>query len=173
MIKKILRSIWLFKQSLDRKIYTRIVRMQCQSCHPRLTVNSKSWVSKTTTLGENVNFNGMEILGGGTVVIGANFHSGRNCLMITQEHNYDHGQAIPYDDSYLFKDIAIGDNVWLGDRVIVLGGVSIGEGAIIQAGSVVVKSIPAFAIAGGHPAKPFKSRDVEHYNRLKAEGKFN
>jgi acetyltransferase-like isoleucine patch superfamily enzyme len=54
-----------------------------------------------------------------------------------------------------------------------LGGVSIGEGAIIQAGSVVVKNIPKYAIAGGHPATVFKYRDIDHYERLKAEGKFH
>ncbi len=107
------------------------------------------------------------------MTIGDNFHSGRECLMITQIHNYDTGNAIPYDDSYILKDIIIKDNVWLGDRVIILGGVMIEEGAIIQAGSVVVSDIPKCAIAGGHPAKVFKYRDIEHYEKLKSEGKFN
>lgn len=57
--------------------------------------------------------------------------------------------------------------------VIVLGGVTIGEGAIIQAGSVVVSDIPDCAIAGGHPAKVFKDRDQDHYHRLKQEGRFS
>ncbi len=93
--------------------------------------------------------------------------------MITQFHNYDHGKEIPYDDTYIYKDIDIGDNVWLGSRVTILGGVKIGEGVIIQAGSVVVSDIPEFSIAGGHPAKVFKKRDVEHYLRLKAQKKFH
>ncbi len=49
---------------------------------------------------------------------------------------------------------------------------TIGEGAIIQAGSVVCKDIPPLAIAGGHPAIPFKYRDKEHYENLKKEKKF-
>ena len=56
--------------------------------------------------------------------------------------------------------------------VLFWGGVTIGEGAIIQAGSVVVSDIPKYAIAGGHPAKVFKYRDIDHYERLKAEAKF-
>ena len=72
-----------------------------------------------------------------------------------------------------WKDIIIENNVWLGDRVIVLGGTTIGEGAIIQAGSVVVSNIPKYAIAGGHPAKVFSKRDVEHYNKLEQENKFH
>ena len=54
-----------------------------------------------------------------------------------------------------------------------MGGVTIGEGAIIQAGSVVVSNIPKYAIAVGHPAKVFKYRDIEHYKKLKEEGKFH
>lgn len=95
------------------------------------------------------------------------------CLMITQNHNYDKGNAIPYDSTYIFRDIQIKDNVWLGDHVMILGGVTIGEGAVIQAGSVVVNDIPECAVAGGHPAKVFRYRDKEHYWKLKQEGKFH
>lgn len=61
----------------------------------------------------------------------------------------------------------------MGNRVIVLGGVRIGEGAIVQAGSCVVSDLPKCSIAGGHPAKVFKYRDVEHYETLKAEERFH
>ena len=71
------------------------------------------------------------------------------------------------------KEVLIEDNEWLGNRVIILPGVSIGEGSLIQAGSVVVKDIPKYAIAGGHPAKVFSSRDKDHYEELKKEGKFH
>ena len=57
------------------------------------------------------------------------------------------------------------------DRVLILGGVTIGEGAIIQAGSVVVNDIPDFKIAGGNPAKVFKERNMMSYNKLKKENK--
>ena len=67
----------------------------------------------------------------------------------------------------------IEDNVWLGNRVTILPGVTIGEGAIIQAGSTVVRDIEKYAIAGGHPAKVFKYRDIDHYEKLKNEGKFH
>jgi chloramphenicol O-acetyltransferase type B len=155
-----------------RQIYTYQVKRCCQSYIGQVIVNGKTSVSKTTRLGRNVNFNGMEILGSGSVCIGDNFHSGRGCLMLTQDHNYDNGSAIPYDNTYIIKNILIEDNVWIGERVIILGGVTIGEGAIIQAGSVVVKSIPKYALAGGHPASVFKYRDIEHYEQLKVEGRF-
>ncbi|QHE54384.1 acyltransferase [Pontibacillus sp. HMF3514] len=138
-----------------------------------LKVNGKSTVTSNTVLGNNVNFNGMKITGGGDVLIGDNFHSGEECMIISQIHNYDKGKAIPYDDTYINKCVVIKDNVWVGTRVIILSGVTIGEGAIVQAGSVVVNNIPDYAIAGGHPAKVFSYRDIEHYKRLKTEKKFH
>ncbi len=136
-------------------------------------MNGPSSVTKHTRLGHNVNFNGMVISGRGSVLIGDNFHSGPECLIITQTHNYDNGSAVPYDDTYILKPVTIEDNVWVGSRVIILGSVTIGEGAIIQAGSVVTSDIPECGIAGGHPAKVFKWRDKEHYYKLKRQGKFH
>jgi chloramphenicol O-acetyltransferase type B len=160
------------KRRALQRFYTARVKRQCKSFVDPLKVNGRSDVSSLTTLGRNVHFNGMNIAGIGSVTIGSNFHSGRECLMISQIHNYDTGATIPYDHTYVARDIVIEDNVWLGDRVIVLGGVTIGEGAIIQAGSVVVRDIPACAIAGGHPAAVYKYRDRDHYERLKMAGSF-
>lgn len=173
MIDRFIRYIRSVLKNLRRYCYTYMVARQANSVCKDLKVNGRSKVTKKTRLGRNVNFNGMVILGGGEVSIGDNFHSGSECLMITQNHNYDHGTAVPYDSTYIYKDITIEDNVWIGNRVIVLGGVKIGEGAIVQAGSVVVKDIPRCAIAGGHPAKVFKYRDIEHYEKLKGQGKFH
>lgn len=106
------------------------------------------------------------------VRIGNYFHSGKNCHIITHAHNYDCGLFIPYDDKDYNKDVTIGDCVWFGEGVTILGGVSIGEGAIIQAYSTVVSDIPECGIAGGHPAKVFRYRDKEHYEKLKREKKF-
>jgi len=63
--------------------------------------------------------------------------------------------------------VVIEDNVWLGTNVTILGQVTIHEGAIIQAGSTVVTNIPKGGIAGGHPAKVFKYRDLKHYQNMK------
>ena len=165
IIKKIKKVFSIF--------FTLIVKKQVSSYISPLKVNGFSLVSKNTVLGKNINFNGIRISGCGLVKIGDNFHSGKNCLMISQNHNFNYGNKIPYDNTYICKDIEIEDNVWLGDRVIVLGGVKIGEGAIIQAGSVVVSNIPKYGIAGGHPAKVFSERDVPHYEALKGQGKFH
>ena len=158
---------------IKRKLYTHIVKRVAKSYGNNLKVNGKSNVTPNTTLGNNVNFNGMKIQGSGNVKIGDNFHSGIECMIITSTHNYDNGKAIPYDETIISKDVTIEDNVWLGNRVIILSGVTIKEGAIIQAGSVVVNDIEKYAIAGGHPAKIFKYRDIKHYEKLKKEQKFH
>lgn len=162
VVKKIFRMFW-----------TIIVSSQAKKCGKGLKVNFRSKVTNQTILRDNVNFNGMQISGLGEIIIGDNFHSGKDCQIITSFHNFDNGVAIPYDNTYIHKNVIIGDNVWLGTRVIILGGVTIGEGVIIQAGSVVVSNIPDYAVAGGHPAKPFKYRNIDHYAKLKEERKFH
>tara|TARA_B100001142_G_scaffold141143_1_gene142448 strand:+ start:449 stop:943 length:495 start_codon:yes stop_codon:yes gene_type:complete len=153
--------------------FTLLVIRKVKNYTKPLKVNGLSFVSRNTTLGKNVSFNGIRISGCGLVTIGNNFHSGKDCLIISENHNFNMGEKIPYDETYICKDINIQDNVWLGDRVIILAGVTIGEGAIIQAGSVVVSDIPKYAIAGGHPAKVFSQRDIKHYTKLKEEKKFH
>jgi len=56
------------------------------------------------------------------------------------------------------SNIALGHNVWLGDSVLVLPGVNVGNGAIIGAGSVVVKDIEPYSIYAGNPAKKVRDR---------------
>ncbi|UUX92239.1 acyltransferase [Methanoplanus endosymbiosus] len=172
-IKKIYHKILFAIKCYKSNRYTTSVKKTCNSYGKSLKVNGYSIVTKNTYLGNNVNFNGMKIYGIGNVYIGNYFHSGMGCIMITDNHNYNHGSAIPYDHTKIKKDIIINDNVWLGMNVTILSGVNIGEGAIIQAGSVVVSNIPKYGIAGGHPAKVFKYRDIDHYERLKYENKFH
>lgn len=159
------------KFAFAKRYYPGKIRRTAAQCGEGLYVGGKSYVTQKTYLGEHVCFNGMAMSGNGKITIGNYFHSGTGCQIITSFHNYE-GERIPYDSTYIDKDVAIGDCVWLGNNVIVLGGVTIGEGAVVQAGSVVCRDIPAYAIAGGHPAVPFKTRDVDHYRKLYQEKKF-
>ncbi len=59
------------------------------------------------------------------------------------------------------KPVKIGDKSWLGLNVIVLKGVEIGEGAVVAAGSVVVKNVPAWTIVAGNPAKVIREVSIE------------
>ncbi|MBF0576526.1 CatB-related O-acetyltransferase [Dysgonomonas sp. GY617] len=106
-------------------------------------------------------------------VIGSFCSIGPNCLIGQGEHPIDHISTFPaFFSTYRQCQISfcneskfnestktiIGNDVWLGANVIVLNGVSIGNGAIIAAGAVVTKDVPAYSIVGGIPAKILKYR---------------
>lgn len=57
-----------------------------------------------------------------------------------------------------YKPVEIGNDVWIGARAIILDGVTIGDGAVIAANSIVTKDVPPYAIVGGIPAKIIKYR---------------
>lgn len=78
-------------------------------------------------------------------------------------HHSDWISAYPFPEqiatSYQPKgDTIIEDGAWLGMRALIMPGVHIGQGAIIAAGAVVVKDVPAYSIVGGNPAKVLKQR---------------
>ena len=172
LLRKVYHIFFIFRRRLFRAYYTFKVRQQAQEVGDDLIVNGPSRVSPNTVLGDNVKFNGMEVRGDGLLEIGDNFRSAPGCVIVTRNHDYNGGDAVPYDDTYVREPITIGDNVWFGINTIVIPGVEIGEGAIIQAGSVVTSDVPKGAIAGGHPAEVFSKRDMDHYEKLKSEGKF-
>lgn len=95
----------------------------------------------------------------GPVEIGDNVMMGPNVVIITTKHNFrdidvpmlKQGSTGPYT-------VKIGNDVWIGERVIILPGVTINHGAIVGAGSIVTKDVTAYSIVGGNPAKFIKSR---------------
>lgn len=80
------------------------------------------------------------------------------------------GCPLVFRDNKIFDDAipktVIANDVWIGSNVIVPGGVHIGNGAIVAAGSVVVKDVPPYAIVGGNPAKIIKYRFSEEQIRF-------
>lgn len=169
----LIKQLFRLYRSILRLIFSMYFRYKSVECGARLRVNYLSHFGGKIHFGDNCNFNGMKVIGSGTVKFGNNFHSGSNCSIITQNHNYDSGNSIPYDDSYILKTVIIKDNVWFGNNVIVTGNITIGEGAIIAVGAVVTKNVPDFAIVGGNPARIIKYRDKDHYLSLKAQNKFH
>ncbi len=71
-------------------------------------------------------------------------------------------------DLEITKPIKIGNNVYIGNNVILLPGISIGDNCIIGAGSVVSKSIPSNCVAAGVPASKIKTID-EYFNKISNE----
>lgn len=61
-----------------------------------------------------------------------------------------------------YDEVNIGNDVWVGLNAIILGGINVGDGAIIAAGAVVTKDVPPYAIVGGVPARIIKYRFEPH-----------
>lgn len=108
------------------------------------------------SIGENFYSNhNLVILDPAPVTFGDNVFIGPNCGFYTAIHPTNPAERNTYFE--YAKPITVGNNVWFGGNVTVLGGVTIGDNAVIGAGSVVVKDIPSSAIAVGNPCKPIKS----------------
>lgn len=65
-----------------------------------------------------------------------------------------------------FRKVRVGNDVWIGSRAMILGGVTVGDGAVVGAGAVVTKDVPAYAIVAGVPAKVIKYRFPERLIEL-------
>jgi len=139
-------------------------------------ISKGSSIVNGTSIGDGSRFNGpVKIKGAGKCNIGKYVAAGENILMITSNHKIDQvnlqyalskkiGVQASHSDK---KDIHIGHNVWIGDRAIILPGVTIGNGAIIGAGSVVTKNVPGYGVVAGTPAKLIKYRlSQEKINEL-------
>lgn len=80
------------------------------------------------------------------------------CKFIDHNHGFDNRQKYIGEQTPTSAPIVLEDDVWLGANVLILKGVHIGKGAIVAAGSVVNKSIGAYEIWGGVPAKKLSER---------------
>lgn len=98
--------------------------------------------TKEITLGHNV------MIGGGVTIVDSDFHS------------LDYNHWFTSDDRNFMTScpVHIGNNVFIGMHSIILKGVTIGDGSVIAAGSVVTKEVPANEIWGGNPAHFIKKR---------------
>lgn len=177
------RVVILFIQSV-RKHY-QIVKLQKHN--PDCKFYSGTDVTKTTFEGFNVIFKDVVIssssLGAHTYVQKKstifNAQIGRFCSIASQvsiapgihktdgvsSHTSFYQKNTPLlkvystEDSFrTFSKVVIGNDVWIGERAIIMDGVNIGHGAIVAAGAVVTKDVVPYAIVGGVPAKLIKFR---------------
>jgi acetyltransferase-like isoleucine patch superfamily enzyme len=130
-----------------------------QHCLLKEAVYIRAGVQGQVTLKDRVAINGFcKIYGHGSVEIGEDTQIGPGTLITTTVHNYQSALETRY------LPVVIGEGVWIGANVTVLPGVTIGDQAVIGAGAVVTKDIPANTVAVGVPAKVVKTieRQVGH-----------
>jgi len=95
----------------------------------------------------------------GPVTIGSDVLMGPQVLIYTRNHEFRNADLPISEQGYSQeRPVAIGDDVWIGARAIVLPGVEIGSGAIVGAGAVVTRSVEPYAIVAGNPAVKVGSR---------------
>lgn len=112
-------------------------------------------IGEDTIIGESVILDGRDKL-----TVGSHVDIASEAMIYNSEHDVN-------DESFSAKNspVKIEDYVFIGPRVIILAGVTIGKGAVVGAGAVVTKDVPPYAIVGGVPAKIIgerRSKDL-HY----------
>lgn len=118
-------------------------------------------------IGNNVQMNDyVHIVGGKKVIIGNNVLLASKIFISDLNHGsygtndvHDSPETLPVERKLAASQVVIEDNVWIGEFVSILPGVTIGRGSIIGTMSVVTKSIPAYSIAVGSPAVVIKQYD--------------
>lgn len=102
-------------------------------------------IGDNTSIGDRT-----EIHAGQAVNIGLNCNiSWDVCIMDRDYHKFN-------SPTEIIKPVNIEDNVWIGCNCLIMKGVTIGEGAVVAAGSVVTKDVPPKTVVGGNPAKVIK-----------------
>ncbi|MCR5537000.1 MAG: sugar O-acetyltransferase [Succinivibrio sp.] len=108
-------------------------------------------VGRCVEIGSNVFFNlGVNLMSMGGIFIGSGVMVGPHVDLITIDH--DLGNLIKIKASAIY----IEDNVWIGAKATVLAGVTLHEGCVIGAGSVVTHDMPAHTLCFGNPCRPIR-----------------
>lgn len=164
------KFIRLIRAATDPRAYLHLIRIINYYNNTHVIPRRKIKLGSGASISPDVSFSHPERISvGDNVSLGSRCHlwagpsSGRivigdNCLfgpeVIITAANYRFNDGTPVTRQLMDEaDVAIGNDVWLGARAIVLPGVTIGDGAIVGAAAVVTRSIPPGAIVAGQPAR--------------------
>jgi acetyltransferase-like isoleucine patch superfamily enzyme len=103
---------------------------------------------------------------GKKIIIGDDCLIAQNVFMTTVKHGIEDNGVLIRSQADIQKEIVIENDVWIGAKSVILPGIHIGKGAVIGAGAVVTKNIPANVVAVGVPAQVIKFRKKCDLNRL-------
>lgn len=116
---------------------------------------------RTIRIGENSGMGINAIVPRGTT-IGANVMMGPDVTIIAQNHRFSRLDVPMNAQGFdVERPVTIGDDVWIGTRVIILPGVTIGAGSILGAGAVIAKDVPERAIVVGNPMRVLRFREQQ------------
>lgn len=150
----------LFISKIIRAMRRIVAKLCLDSCGKNVNIEKGAdfGSGKEIQIGKNSGL-GVDCCVRGPLIIGDDVMMGRWCNIITNSHDTSRTDVpMNRQGSKPKKIVVIGSDVWIGNRVIILPGVKIGNGVIIGAGSVVTKDIPDYAVVGGVPAKIIKYR---------------
>ncbi len=126
----------------------------------RITVGKHVFIGKNSILGcaEKIEIGNNVLISFDCVIQDTDTHSTN--YLLRRKDTTDWLEGTKNWDNIPSQPIRIGNDAWIGARVIILKGITIGEGAIIGAGSVVTKDVAPFTVVAGNPAKFIKA--IEH-----------
>jgi maltose O-acetyltransferase len=136
-----------------------MVRYFAQQCGKRPRVKSNADISMKVSIGDFSEL-GTRCMIQSNVKIGSYVIMGPDVKIYSRNHIFSSLEMPIALQGKERKETRIGDDVWIGANVIVLPGVDIGDHCVIGAGAVVTKSMPAYAIIGGVPARQIGSRCI-------------
>ena len=120
--------------------------------------NVKIWAPWNLTLGDESGIaNGAIIYSQGKVTIGKRCVISQGAHLVSGTHDY----TLP-GFPLVTKPIKIGDHVWIAAEAFIHPGITIGNGCVIGARSVVVKDLPEWMVCTGHPCVPIKKRELKN-----------
>ncbi|ASU33668.1 acyltransferase [Mucilaginibacter xinganensis] len=115
---------------------------------------------KGITIGDRTGISARAYLAGqGGITIGTDVIMGPNVQIFSENHDFSDVNLTIKEQGVTKQPVVIGNNCWLGGGTSILSGVTIGDGCVVAAGSVVNKSFPANSVIGGVPAKLIKNRE--------------
>jgi acetyltransferase-like isoleucine patch superfamily enzyme len=119
------------------------------------------WIApgRNLSVGDDVDFAlGVLVTTSGGVTIGDRALIGYRAQIISANHHIPEGRGRIFGSGHDRAQVTIGDDVWVGANSIILPGITIGDGAVVAASSVVSKDVAPYTIVGGVPAKMIKVR---------------
>ncbi|MCP4277674.1 MAG: acyltransferase [Gammaproteobacteria bacterium] len=128
----------------------------------RVKLLSGIWIDRFSSLqiGDDVSLaKGIIMVAAGGVNIGARSMIGYGTTILTVNHCVPKNRGSMRFSGAELKEVIIENDVWVGAKVVLLPGVTVGEGSIVGAGAVVTKDVPPFSMVGGVPAKVIGIRD--------------